>query len=173
MSKDLPDPESNPIRDLYTQFNLPLRLSPYQLYLSLPSFSLSPIPKRKAKTDFPVSSTRFYTGQVKGRLCDGAGVSVSSDGAIHEGCYQAGKLHGRGRLIDANGTVLEGEWVEGVMRGKGRIKHAEGAQYEGEVYNGMPHGEGIERWEDGGFYQGNFVEGKKHGYGVFQWSRGK
>ena len=168
-----PDPSDNPILPLYEQLNLEVSLTPYQLYLSLPSFPLSEVGKRKVKRRVWISEMKVGSGQFWKREMDGAGVTVATDGAIFEGYFKGGKMHGKGRLLDAQGTTLEGQWVDGVMQGSVSIFHPAGALYVGEIYNGMPNGEGKETWDDGGFFAGNFKEGKKHGYGIFQWSRGK
>ena len=54
------------------------------------------------------------------------GKYVAADGAVLEGEFKDGKLHGHGKDVVATGDVYEGQWKEGKRHGKGRYVSADG-----------------------------------------------
>ena len=55
---------------------------------------------------------------------------MAADGAVLEGEFKDGKLHGHRKDVVATGDVYEGQWKEGKRHGKGRYVSADGGIYD-------------------------------------------
>ena len=84
---------------------------------------------------------------------------ITADGAVYEGEFQHGKLHGQGKITDADGSVREGEFQNGKLHGPGKITYTDGDVYEGEYQAGALHGQGKVTDADGNVVEGEFQHG--------------
>lgn len=114
-----------------------------------------------------------YTGQFsdKGRLKQGRGRMVWTDGNMYEGQWMKDKPHGEGTFTFANGIVYQGHWENNVAKGHGIITMPNGCTIEGEWVE-MGDGTGVAVWSDGTRYEGPFKGGAANGYGVKVWPNG-
>ena len=75
---------------------------------------------------------------------------------------------GQGTLQRADGAVYEGSWQGGLMHGEGQLKYGETDRldaYGGQFHKGMRHGVGTLTWSDGRKYTGQWKENQINGEG--------
>ncbi|NQY74905.1 MAG: hypothetical protein HRT90_09115, partial [Candidatus Margulisbacteria bacterium] len=76
-----------------------------------------------------------------------------ADGAVYDGEWKEGEMHGRGKMTYASGAVYDGERKKGKRHGRGKMTYADGEVYDGEFKNGLRHGDGISVYPDGSEYK--------------------
>lgn len=81
-----------------------------------------------------------YTGHLKDGKPEGEGKAVFESGAIFEGGFHNGSLHGTGVYRKSDGWLYEGEFKEDNWNGKGKLSAPDGRVWEGEFLNGCLHG---------------------------------
>lgn len=111
-------------------------------------------------------SPRFIkSGHWKGRMMDGFGTHLDSDGSWYEGEWKSGKADGYGRKVFQDESSYFGEWVNGVANGSGRKVFKDGSTYSGDWVDGKFHGFGKREWKTGIVYEGEWHENMRHGEG--------
>jgi len=109
------------------------------------------------KSFFSAERTETLRVEVKGRTgltyargwsrCWGSRTRI--DGALEEGEYLNGFLHGQGEITFANGNRYVGEFKDGQPNGQGNYTAANGDLYVGEYKDGVRNGRGIYTYANG------------------------
>lgn len=120
--------------------------------------------------NFRIGDT-VYTGNLVNGWLNGQG-KMERDGAVWEGTWDNGQLHGKGTFIGVTGNRYEGDFVHGIMHGEGKYTYDDGSSYSGTWVNGQRHGFGTYNWPNGNSYTGDWVDGVRTGNGTFRWSDG-
>lgn len=120
--------------------------------------------------NFRIGDT-VYTGNLVNGWLDGQG-RMERDGAVWEGTWVGGQLHGKGTFIGINGNRYDGDFVYGSIHGQGKYTYEDGSSYEGAWENGQRHGHGTYNWPNGNSYTGDWVSGERVGSGTFRWADG-
>lgn len=66
--------------------------------------------------------------QTSGREIDGTGRGVFKSGAVYEGAWSAGRMHGQGRISWPDGLTYEGDFHENSITGTGVSSAGAGQQ---------------------------------------------
>ncbi len=74
---------------------------------------------------------------------------------------------------DHKGAVLEGEWLSGLLHGQGTYTYANNDKYVGEFKEGKRHGQGAHSFSNGDKYVGGYKDDKFHGQGIGTTADGK
>jgi hypothetical protein len=93
----------------------------------------------------------YYEGEIDSETFapQGQGRLQYANGAVDEGEFHRGQLHGKGVRTHANREVQRGTFVNGLLEGRGAIVYANGAKYDGEVRAGSPEGPGCMEYAEG------------------------
>lgn len=107
---------------------------------------------------------------------NGPGVRVDADCMRAEGTFFQGELWGKGKFTDPYmGAVYEGDFVEGRLHGYGRVAYTEergGNWHEGYFWHGEAYGPGRNRGNGGVLANGFFHAGRLEGAGVLTFENG-
>lgn len=125
----------------------------------------------KWSTQLTTTSEALYVGDVAFNKPRDNGKIIFIDGAIYEGSWKGGLMHGQGKFYFVNEDIFEGEFKNGKMHFGLYNKH-DGGKYEGEFLNGNFHGVGELFYNNGDHYKGMFVNDECDGYGVCAQSNG-
>lgn len=104
---------------------------------------------------------------------DGVGFKTYPNGALFEGFFEEGQIHGFGRGITSRGEVYQGPFVYDQMHGDGLFQWPDGRLYYGNFQNGKKQGTGTYMWPNGQTYEGQFKNDDCHGDGIIHYPDGK
>lgn len=91
-----------------------------------------------------------------------------SDGSEYTGYLVDGKIReGYGICIYSNGGYYEGSWKKDKRSGYGTFHYASGAEYDGYWKDDKLSGYGAMTFKNGNCYRGEFADGHYEGYGLF------
>ncbi len=110
---------------------------------------------------------------LRGNCRNGVGKYLYPSGALYEGEFVNGKIHGRGRLIFSNGNIYEGDWKQHYREGKGKLISKSGDVYTGDFKHNQFSGKGIMRYADGDRYEGDWRQSKPNGMGIYSFANGE
>lgn len=97
---------------------------------------------------------------------------VLPGGALYEGAWVKGVVHGKGALHLANGNCYFGSWARGRKHGLGTYMYADGSCHEGFYSRGERSGVGTMHYASGAVYEGEFKAGRRHGVGRLELATG-
>lgn len=118
-----------------------------------------------------------FTGGKEKFICDQVNVCYGVDGAIsdvYEGDKANGVPDGKGLLHRADGAVYDGQWKEGKMHGEGHLRYGETDrldEYRGQFHMGTRNGNGTLTWSDGRRYTGEWEDNQINGEGVLEYTK--
>lgn len=120
---------------------------------------------------------RFTGDHQKTFICDKVNVCYGMDGPIsdvYDGDEVNGQPEGQGVLHRADGALYNGAWKQGKMHGEGHLKYGETDrldEYRGSFNVGMRHGKGTLTWSDGRKYSGEWQANQINGEGVLEYTK--
>ena len=121
-------------------------------------------------TYYEVRGVSFHGFWVAGDLA--GGVITYADGSRYEGAIKNMTREGYGYIEFASGAVYEGNFHDGAMHGEGFMTWPDGMRYEGNYVNSQRSGQG--RYLDNGrvVYEGEWFEDKQDGKGIYYYENG-
>jgi hypothetical protein len=109
---------------------------------------------------------------LSGNCFQGIGKYQYENGAVYDGHFQQGKIHGYGTLYFSNGNKYQGQWVNHIREGNGTFLAKDGTYYSGEFIRNKMHGKGQISYPNKDSYKGDFAENLPHGSGEYLFSDG-
>ncbi|TKY62098.1 Phosphatidylinositol 4-phosphate 5-kinase 9 [Spatholobus suberectus] len=117
-------------------------------------------------------SGAVYEGDFSGGYIHGTGTYSRSDKLTYKGRWWLNLKHGLGYQVYPNGDTFEGSWMQGTPEGPGKYTWTNGNVFVGNMKGGIMSGKGTLTWINGDSYEGNWLNGVMHGFGVYTWSDG-
>ncbi|XP_067931555.1 alsin-like [Watersipora subatra] len=112
-----------------------------------------------------VYNGKWYRGQMHGE-----GQLMWADGRVYTGQFDSGEISGYGKMtskINGKLETMKGYWSQGKLHGFARTRFANGDSYIGFYRDNLYHGHGmLKQRSTMSIYVGEWKNGKRHGYGV-------